>query len=373
MKIKFTKKPAIISEDNDIEELKKIFPYFVVEEKDFYINRFVYYYYIILFFLIKLIIRIRLKMIGTSYKRHKESLLDNEEVEKIYKREAENYENKHHLTTNFRDTWWRRQTGTDILSFVASNNSIRKVKLLDIATGVGLSIEEMFKIFKEFNLEVEAVALDYNEHMLEQAKKITLPRMKLNGLIKEGVRDLHFVRGDARNLVDDKNKNKDGLVKFPENYFDCITIMFGIGGIDKSMEAIKEQLKILRPGGILSINDMHEPFYFFGEHVPFFVGKKNYSAFSFISWEIITKPLVLGTLWGWRDPTKNFYLPLLTSTYDEKNKKYYGFKTIHFSFNNEYWWLKLPVISTARIILEKVEIFKSEHEKKTKLFEKLNF
>lgn len=373
MKIKFTKKPSITSEDNNIEELKKIFPAFIVEEKIFYINQLTYYYYRTLFFLIKLIIRIRLRIIGTRYKKYKEFLLDNEEVEKIYKREAQNYENKHHLTTNFRDIWWRRQTGTDILSFVAFNNSVKKVKLLDIATGVGLSIEEMFKIFKEFNLKVEAIALDYNEHMLEQAKKITFPRMKSNGLIEEGTRDLSFVRGDARNLVDDNKENKDGLIKFPKNYFDCITIMFGIGGIDKSMEAIKEQLEILKPGGILSINDMHEPFYFFEEHTPFFVGKKNYPVFSFISWEVITKPLVLGTLWGWRDPTKNFYLPLLTSVYDEKSKKYYGFKTIHFSFNNEYWWFKLPVISTARIILEKIEITKSEFEEKTKLFEKLNF
>jgi len=118
----------------------------------------------------------------------------------------------------------------------------------------------------------------------------------------------------------------------------------------------------------LVVTDMHKPVIGLKEKWPWFIGKKYGSAFQMMSWNRITKPLVLASLWGWRDPSYVFYLSSLTVTYDKIEKKYYGFEKDSLILDNELWWCNLPVISTAKIVLKKVEISKKEFQQRKKLW-----
>lgn len=344
---------------------------FEVEEID--INWLTYLYYRTLLTLFKLMVKIRLGIINPHYKKYSSDiLLTNEEIERIYSREARNYEKKHHLTTNFRDTWWRRQTGLDVISYILLNSKKKKqIQLLDIATGTGLSLEEMFQIFKLFDVKVRAIGIDYNAEMLRKARSITLPRMISKALLEEGAREVEFSRADARYLVENAKNKKGELKVFSADSFDCITITFGIGGINDPIKSFQEQLVVLKPGGILSINDIHQQIASLDEKWPFFIGSKTANIFSSLSWKVITKPLILKTLWGWRDPTLSFYLPQFITIEERTIHKYYGFRQLSFFLDSEFWWFKLPVIPTARVVLEKVEISRKEFKRRIKILDEL--
>ena len=339
------------------------FPEYVFESDDIKIGRFCRFYYQFLLIIFKFFLKWRLKILGHSYREYKEKTLGNKDIENIYTREAKTYEYKHHLTTNFRDTWWRRQIGLEVINYIFTNKkNEEKIKLLDIGTGVGLSLEEMFKMFKLFNVKASAIGLDYNQKMLDQANQITLHRMLKEELLKDDYREVRFTRGDARNLTE-KN-GRENLEYFSRDSFDCLTIMFGIGGIDFQLKSMKEQLAVLKPNGILALTDIHRPIVKLKEKWPWFIGRKNANAFTIMAWEKVTKPLVLASLWGWRDPTSIFYLAPLVVDYDKDRNIHYGFKQLSFFLNNEFWWFNLPVIPTAKIVLKKIEISKDEFGKR---------
>ena len=341
-------------------------PSYVFETHEYTLRYFMYYYYLFLIFIFKFIIRLRMRMVTSSYQRYaSEQHLDNKEVEHIYKREARSYEKKHHLTTNFRDMWWRRQVALDFIDYIRVNKKYtEQISIMDLATGIGLSVEEMLKIFKLYNnVSVKITGVDYNEEMLAVARTVILPRIRTANLINEKL-TVSFLRSDARNLV---GKAKDGFITFPQSSFDCVSIMFGIGGIDDPVACFEELLLILKTGGIISMHDIHRPYIFLNEHWPFFIGSKNAAPFTMLAWENITRPLVLQSLWGWRDVSKLFYLLPLITVRDAGNAKFYGFKLLSFFMDNESWWFNLPVIPTAKIVVEKIELTEEEARKRSNL------
>jgi len=333
------------------------FPRFLLNDTTINIDLITYWYYRIFLFFIAMVIKARLKVGSLFAMRTEDDNPSNDAVERIYHREAETYENKHHLTTNFRDTWWRRQSGTDVVSYAQRNGNKKTITLLDVATGIGLSIEEMFKVFHEYDIEVEAHAIDYNQKMLDQAQSVIYPRMKANKLLNVK-HSVVFERSDARNLAGEKSR--ENFITFHHDTFDCVTIMFGIGGIDDPISFFESALRVLKNGGIVSLNDMHRNVYGLDEHWPFFIGKKSAIAFSIMSWELITRPLVLNSLWGWRDTTPLFYILPFVTVYDEIQKTWYGYKTVNFFLDNEAWWYGFPVVPTARIVVEKVTLDEKE-------------
>src|SRR3990167_1556687 len=287
-------------------------PLYIFESITLSVNSF--NYFVVKFFLgvLRILVKIRLRAVAISSHVHRGRFLPQEVVNDIYTREAESYEWKHHCTTNFRDAWWRRTAAFHILS-LAKKNSLTKIKILDLGTGIGLSLEEMLKIFESSDLNVEAVGLDYNVAMLERANKVTLPRM------------------------------------FNEGEFDFVTLICGAGGIHLPLEAFIEQLGVLKEGGYLIIIDIHRPMYQFDEHWPWFLRFFNTDLFQYLGWKEITLPLVLRDLWGWFDPTTLFYL--LPFTTDLQNLT--GFAVNYFEVISEKWWFNLPVMTTGKLILKK--------------------
>lgn len=288
------------------------------------------------------------------------------QVDNHYSKIASLYEIRHHIITNWHDTSWRRQISFDAAKFLKEYKNSQTPILLDICTGTGLSLEEIIKVFHSEGIRVKAYGLDYNNEMLKIANEQTLQRIRDSNLLEDGQWEIGFVRGNAEDLVVKKGKEKkDECFRFNMNSVDCITNLCGIGGIENQKLAFEQQLKILKPGGILIMHDMHRP-----------IPDKNstgtiFSRVSFLLkkeiWEDITVKFILEKLWAWNDPTLAFYVLPLVTYHDCEENKYYGFLIYDFKCKTEPWIFKLPLVSTAKIIVEKVEIDSMEHIKKTRI------
>jgi len=103
-------------------------------------------------------------------------------------------------------------------------------KLLDLAAGSGDISFAFLKYAKNNNINVSCVTSDINEEMLKVAK---------NKAIDENINNngLEFQIIDAENIP------------FPENYFDYVSIAFGIRNVTNIPKALGEINRVLKPGG----------------------------------------------------------------------------------------------------------------------------
>lgn len=109
-------------------------------------------------------------------------------------------------------------------------------KILDIAGGTG---DLTAKFSKIVGPEGEVVLADINSSMLKVGRDKLL-NMGVAGNVK-------CVQADAQALP------------FPENYFDCITIAFGLRNVTDKDEALRSMHRILKPGGRLLVLEFSKP------------------------------------------------------------------------------------------------------------------
>lgn len=283
--------------------------------------------------------------------------LDRGEVEVVYNREAAGYDSKHHMTTRGKDTVWRRQAGWFVAGIARRLG--RRPKVLDLCTGTGLTVEEMVKVLADNGLDAEITGLDYNEQMLAVARR------RPNGKAHKGIK-VSYARGDAMGLCKSTESMSNGLVRYPVESFDAITQMFGIGGIDGSVKVFESALRVLVPGGDYQVIDMHQPVANLPGEVPILGWWLRLPVFEHIAYNYHTLPVVLNRLWGWKDPTLDFYrLPV--TTVQDGNGQWWGFETIRFETESQRWWLGLPIMPIAHIVVRKVEISEEEATKRQKL------
>lgn len=138
-----------------------------------------------------------------------------------------------------------------------------------------------------------------------------------------------------------------------------MTQVFGIGGIEHFSKVFLNVLKVLKPNGYYHMIDMHRPLLVTAKDCFLLGGWYRFSAFETFSYERVAIPLALNQLWGWRDPTICFYiLPLIT--WQDKIGKWWGFETLTFEQESLRWWLGLPAMPVAKIIVKKVAIEQEE-------------
>ncbi|NDE71933.1 MAG: demethylmenaquinone methyltransferase [Actinobacteria bacterium] len=101
------------------------------------------------------------------------------------------------------------------------------MKILDIAAGPGSSSEPLHL------MGADVIALDFSEGMLEQGRKVR-PYIS-------------FIKGDALNLP------------FENNRFDVTTISFGIRNTKDYEAALREALRVTKPGGRMVIVEFSTP------------------------------------------------------------------------------------------------------------------
>ena len=118
-------------------------------------------------------------------------------------------------------------------------SSVRKgQKVLDLAGGTGDLTAKFSQIVGDDGLVVLA---DINESML----KVGRDKLRDKGLFK----NIEYVQANAEELP------------FVDNYFDCITISFGLRNVTDKQKALQSMWRVLKPAGRLLILEFSKPQY----------------------------------------------------------------------------------------------------------------
>lgn len=282
--------------------------------------------------------------------------LSPDEVEQVYNREASSYDRKHHATTYGMDTTWRRAAGFHILSLCRSR-SPEAVHVLDLCTGTGLVLKEIMPILSHWAAQCRIIGLDYNERMLSIARSRQYEA--------EGI-DYEFVRGNALELVHPGNGDGNGSTRFAPGSFDVVTQVLGIGGIADAVGVFRNVIQVLRQGGKYFLMDMHRPIAALPGEWPTVLRWCRFPWLETVTYDHTTIPLALNRLWGWRDTTLDFYLLPLVTWRDSEDKSW-GFQINAFEVESHRWWLGLPIMPVAKLIVEKVAISDSEATRRERI------
>ena len=145
---------------------------------------------------------------------------DPNEVSSMFDGVAKRYDIVNDLLSLGQTKRWRKQVQSII-------NPKPGMTILDIAAGPGSSSEPLFKA------GADVTSLDFSEGMLEQGRKAR-PYLR-------------FIKGDALNLP------------FEANTFDLTTISFGLRNTNDYEKALREALRVTKPGGRMVIVEFSTP------------------------------------------------------------------------------------------------------------------
>jgi demethylmenaquinone methyltransferase / 2-methoxy-6-polyprenyl-1,4-benzoquinol methylase len=161
------------------------------------------------------------KPYGNSEKSKKE------EVAEMFNNISAKYDFLNHFLSLGIDKIWRKKA-------VKMLKEIKPQRILDIATGTGdFAIESLSLNPKE------VVGLDISEGMLEKGREKMIKR-KIDHIISMQL-------GDSENIP------------YEDNYFDALTVGFGVRNFENLEKGLSEMLRVVRPGGKILILEFSKP------------------------------------------------------------------------------------------------------------------
>lgn len=123
--------------------------------------------------------------------------------------------------------------------FTIEKSGVRKGhRVLDLAGGTGDLTRSFSKLVGE---EGQVILADINESML----KVGRNKLRDKGIIG----NVQYVQANAEALP------------FEDNYFDCITIAFGLRNVTEKEKALASMFRVLKPGGRLLVLEFSKPQY----------------------------------------------------------------------------------------------------------------
>jgi demethylmenaquinone methyltransferase / 2-methoxy-6-polyprenyl-1,4-benzoquinol methylase len=179
------------------------------------------------------------------------------------------YDFLNHFLSMGIDKIWRKKS----IRFL---KDIKPQRVLDIATGTA-----DFALAALALKPKEIVGLDISEGMLKVGQK---------KIEKKGVTDvIRLVVGDSENLP------------FEENYFDALTVGFGVRNFEDLEKGLSEMLRVVRPEGKLIILEFSKPkkfpikqaFGFYSKRIIPFLGKnisKDEKAYAYLPESVAAFP-----------------------------------------------------------------------------------
>ncbi|MFV8346017.1 bifunctional demethylmenaquinone methyltransferase/2-methoxy-6-polyprenyl-1,4-benzoquinol methylase UbiE [Flavobacterium sp. ZB4P13] len=150
-----------------------------------------------------------------------------EQVAKMFDTISGNYDNLNRVISFGIDIKWRKK----VLQIVAKSNP--KI-ILDIATGTG----DLAILMAQTNAE-KIIGLDISAGMLEVGVKKIASKNLSN--------TIEMILGDSENMP------------FEDNYFDAITVAFGVRNFDDLEKGLTEILRVLKPNGVFVILETSVP------------------------------------------------------------------------------------------------------------------
>jgi len=165
---------------------------------------------------------------GTKVKPYKNSDLNKKaQVAKMFDNISEKYDFLNHFLSLGIDIGWRKK----VVKLIKKQNP---ESILDIATGTG----DLAIMMADINAK-KIVGLDLSNGMLAVGKKKVTAK-KLDNLIS-------MIQGDSENLP------------FNDNYFDAVTVAFGVRNFENLNKGLSEILRVLKPKGKLVILEFSKP------------------------------------------------------------------------------------------------------------------
>ncbi len=140
----------------------------------------------------------------------------------MFDRVSPQYDRMNTIMTFGADAIWRHKTQEAVAAHTGED-------VLDLAAGTG----EMSARYAKDGARV--TALDFSQGMLNEARR------------RHGNRGITFVQGDATNLP------------FDDNSFDATTVSFGIRNFNDPHAALREMVRVTRPGGRVVICEFSTP------------------------------------------------------------------------------------------------------------------
>lgn len=153
-----------------------------------------------------------------------------EKVEQMFDSIAKDYDRLNHIMSLDIDKTWRLRALRQIVE------KDKKQEILDIACGTG---DFSIAIARKANPETKVHGLDLSAGMLE--------------VMKEKVTKLGL---DSRIVAEQGDSEK---MSYADNSFDRVTIAFGIRNFEHREVALREILRVLKPGGRLVIIELSVP------------------------------------------------------------------------------------------------------------------
>jgi len=206
-------------------------------------------------------------------KPYNSSASKKKEVALMFNNIAKSYDFLNHFLSLNIDKYWRRKTIKLLKQSIKnSNGSI----ILDIATGTGDLAVEASKINPK-----KIIGIDISTKMLQIGQK------KIKE--KELTKIIELKQGDAENL------------NFEDNYFDAITVAFGVRNFENLTKGLSEMYRVLKPKGCALILEFSKPKLFLIKHIynfyflrilPFF-GKmfsKDKFAYNYLPYSVANFP-----------------------------------------------------------------------------------
>jgi demethylmenaquinone methyltransferase/2-methoxy-6-polyprenyl-1,4-benzoquinol methylase len=192
-----------------------------------------------------------------------------EQVTQMFDTISGNYDNLNRVISFGIDVKWRKK----VLKIVSDKKP--KV-ILDIATGTG----DLAILMAQTNAE-KIIGLDISAGMLEVGKK-KVEDKNLSNIIE-------LVLGDSENMP------------FDDNYFDAITVGFGVRNFENLEKGFAEILRVLKPNGVFVILETSVPdkfpykqgYNFYSKNILPLIGKlfsKDNDAYGYLSESAATFP-----------------------------------------------------------------------------------
>ncbi|BCY27480.1 bifunctional demethylmenaquinone methyltransferase/2-methoxy-6-polyprenyl-1,4-benzoquinol methylase UbiE [Flavobacterium okayamense] len=150
-----------------------------------------------------------------------------EQVAQMFDTISGNYDGLNRVISFGIDVKWRKK----VLKIVSDK---QPKTVLDIATGTG----DLAILMTNTSAE-EIIGLDISAGMLEVGKK-KIAEKKLDNKIQ-------MVLGDSENIP------------YPDNYFDAITVAFGVRNFETLEKGLAEILRVLKPNGVFVILETSVP------------------------------------------------------------------------------------------------------------------
>lgn len=192
-----------------------------------------------------------------------------EEVREMFNNISGKYDFLNHFLSLGIDKIWRKKA-------VNALREIKPERVLDIATGTGDFAIAALKLNPK-----EIVGLDLSPGMVSVGQK----KME-----KKGVTDI------IKMMVGDSEK-----LPFDDNYFDALTVGFGVRNFENLEAGLSEMLRVVRPGGKLVILEFSKPkkfpikqaFGFYSKNIIPFLGKnisKDDKAYAYLPESVAAFP-----------------------------------------------------------------------------------